>query len=47
MKITIELDVNLKIDEATDFIDELSNDLSNGDTINLYDFSIIGWDWKE
>ena len=47
MKITVELDVNIGMEEAEDFIDELSNDLSNGDTTKMYDFSIVSWDYKD
>ena len=47
MKITIELDVNLKLDELEDFIGELSEDITNGDTAKSYTISVDSWDWRE
>ena len=47
MKVTVELDVNIGMEEAEDFINELSNDISFGDASLDYDISIVSWDYKE
>ena len=47
MKITVELDVNIGMEEAEDFMNELSTDISFGDASLDYDFSIVSWDYKD
>jgi len=47
MRVTIELDVNIGIEEAEDFINELSTDISFGDASLDYDISIVSWGYKE
>ena len=47
MRVTIELDVNIGIEEAEDFINELSTDISFGDVSLGYDIDIVRWDYKE
>jgi hypothetical protein len=47
MKITIDLDVNLSLDEVEDFMEKLSNDICNGDTSLGYEITLASWDWRD
>ena len=47
MKITIVIDANISLDEVEDFMDKLSEDITNGDTSRIYAISVDSWDWRD
>ena len=47
MRITLEIDVNLKLDELDDFIASLSEDITDGDTAQEYYITMVGWSWAD
>jgi len=47
MRITLEIDVNLKLDELDDFIGELSEDITDGDTSKEYYITMVDWNYNK
>jgi len=47
MRITLEIDVNLKLDELDDFMGELSEDITDGNTAKEYYITMVDWNYDK